>query len=222
MNLFGFLQPKTVFETSTPYNEKIEIVKILGTTKLRTYGGTQSVTYNSILSKSGYWKLAAEIIASKAPRAQNILFLGFGGGTAVYFVSKALPQARLVCVEIDAVVIDLAKQYFQIDKINNIQLVNADGFKFIEGPEKYDVIFADMFKGDYFVEIPNIDKFLNDLKNSTNLNGLVLFNYTFKKNDSVNLNAFIEKIKGIFGNAEFSLVSGAGEINNYLIYSFKN
>ena len=193
--------------------------------KMTSEGITQSYYYKNSLAKEGYWKKAANIIKAKAPNAQNILFLGLGGGTAVHYVSKDNPNAKLVCVETDNVVIEACQKYFDTDKINNLKIVNADAFEFLADPHKFgistgfDAVFADLFRGLFFVKIPDFDMFLKQLKNLINKNGLILFNYTFKKNDESSVQKFMQKIKEAFGNLDSEILRGRIETDNHLIYS---
>jgi len=188
-------------------------------------GITQSYYYKNPLAKEGYWKKAANIVKAQAPNAQNILFLGLGGGTAVHYVSKDNPNAKLVCIEIDEAVIEACQKYFDTDKINSLRIINADAFEFLTDPQKFgistsfDAIFADLFRGLFFVKIPDFDLFLKQLKSLTNKNGLILFNYTFKKGDEAGVQDFMQKIKEVFGNAESEILRGRIETDNHLIYS---
>ncbi|OGC48629.1 hypothetical protein A3A69_00505 [candidate division WWE3 bacterium RIFCSPLOWO2_01_FULL_37_15] len=225
MSVFDYFRYKVIFDKETPHNTRIQVISYLGMRKMTSEGITQSYYYKNPLAKEGYWKKAANIVKAQAPNAQNILFLGLGGGTAVHYVSKDNPNAKLVCIEIDEAVIEACQKYFDTDKINSLRIINADAFEFLTDPQKFgistsfDAIFADLFRGLFFVKIPDFDLFLKQLKSLTNKNGLILFNYTFKKGDEAGVQDFMQKIKEVFGNAESEILRGRIETDNHLIYS---
>ena len=225
MSIFDYFRYKVIFDKETPHNTRIQVISYMGMRKMTSEGITQSYYYKNSLAKDGYWKKAANIIKAKAQSAQNILFLGLGGGTAIHYVSKDNPNANLVCVEIDEVVIEACQKYFDTDKIKNLKIINADAFGFLADPQKFgitikfDAIFADLFRGLFFVEIPDFNLFLKQLKILTNKNGLILFNYTFKKGDESGVQIFMQKTKEVLGNVESEILRGRIETDNHLIYS---
>jgi spermidine synthase len=226
MNIFNLLKTQVLFEKESPYNGTVSVLRILGTTKLRTDGVTQSANYASFFAKSGYWSKAADIIKTHMPGAKRILFLGLGGGTSIHYIARYLPNAKLYCVEIDPIVIEACTKYFDLAKIANLEVITGDAFIFIENPQtfnvqpKFDVVFADTFRGGYFVPIPDLEKYLTQLKGITTEKGLVLFNYTFKKTEKEQAETFLAKIKQVFGNIQHEVLNGAAETDNYLIYAF--
>jgi len=224
LNILNFLTPQVLFDKPSKYNGEVKVIKILNTLKLRTDGVTQSANYKSQFAKDGYWKAAAKILTTNNPK--DILLLGLGGGTVINYLAEQLPNCNQVCVEIDDVVIEACNRYFDLSNIKNLIIVNADAFDFVATPNKYDcnkkfdAIFADTFRGGFFVKIPDLQLYLNQLKALLNPKGLVLFNYTFHKNDQENINAFISEIKSVFGNCAFEVIRGAATTDNYLIYAY--
>lgn len=222
MDLLGFLKPRIVFEKQSLYN-KVTVVNLLGTYTLKSDGVTQSAYYTSDFAKHGYWKKAADIITTKVEAPDRILFLGLGGGTSVHYLSKKYPKAALTAVEIDDVVIEAAKTYFEIDTIPNLAILSANAFDYVKNVKgtQFDVIFADMFMGGFFVSIPNKREFFTDISNILTPNGLLIFNYTFKKDDFGGSKVFIEELKTVFSQVNHTILKGAVETDNYLIYCQK-
>lgn len=85
------------------------------------------------------------------PGGGNIIMLGLGGGFIPGLFQKYLPQYNLTVVEIDPMVADLASVYFGFDPGLNVELVIADGRKYIESLplSSIDQIWLDAFGGDY-------------------------------------------------------------------------
>lgn len=83
------------------------------------------------------------------PRPENILAIGLGGGAIPMFLRAVLPDTHIDVVELDAAVVDAAKEYcgFQEDALLRAHV--ADGRAFIEadGPP-YDLILLDAYGAD--------------------------------------------------------------------------
>ena len=86
-------------------------------------------------------------------------------------------KGKITGVEIDSAVIAIANQYFGLDKINNVEIVIDDAFKYVlKTKETYDLIIIDIFQD---TAIPNFlfqDFFINRINSLLNLNGFILFN----------------------------------------------
>jgi spermidine synthase len=79
-------------------------------------------------------------------RQEDVLIVGLGGGGMVHFLQKYDPAVRIDAVEIDPLVVELADKYFGVRTGGNVNIVTADGLKFIaETEKKYDVIYMDAF-----------------------------------------------------------------------------
>ncbi len=76
----------------------------------------------------------------------DVLIVGLGGGAMVHFLRENDPQAKIDAVEIDPLVVRLAGEYFGVRSEGNVNVVTADGLKFIaEATKQYDVIYLDAF-----------------------------------------------------------------------------
>lgn len=74
------------------------------------------------------------LVLIDAPR--DVLLIGLGGGQQARFVHHNLPQLRMVAVEIDAVMVSLARQYFGLPPDDErLQVVTGDGAAFVAGLE---------------------------------------------------------------------------------------
>jgi spermidine synthase len=77
---------------------------------------------------------------------QDVLIVGLGGGGQIHFLQHYDAAIKIDAVEIDPLVVKLADQYFSVRKSETVNIVTADGLKFIaETPKKYDVIYLDAF-----------------------------------------------------------------------------
>jgi len=80
------------------------------------------------------------------PDPKRLLVVGLGGGTIPSFLHKHYPQTRIDAVDIDPVVVDVARQFFGFVEDATMKGYAEDGRKFIEErPNAYDLIFLDAF-----------------------------------------------------------------------------
>lgn len=77
---------------------------------------------------------------------RRFLAVGVGTATAVKHVHDRHPGADLVAVDIDGVVIDVAKRYFAAPVDDRVQWVEADARSYVPRlNETYDLVFVDAF-----------------------------------------------------------------------------
>ena len=83
------------------------------------------------------------------PEPKRILIVGLGGGSMPMFLRQAYPDLLIDNVEIDPVVVKMAKDYFGFAEDDKVKAIVGDGRKFIETTEnRYDIIFLDAFGSD--------------------------------------------------------------------------
>jgi predicted O-methyltransferase YrrM len=91
--------------------------------------------------------LLKTLVASK--KAGRILELGTGGGLATSWILEGMDgQARLVTIENNSALLDIAKQNLRDTRID---FVLADGYEWLRNyhGEPFDLIFADAMPGKY-------------------------------------------------------------------------
>jgi spermidine synthase len=92
--------------------------------------------------------MTASLMYSKD--VQSILEIGFGGGRTAWYLHRFLPNASITSVELDPVVVELAKKYFGVRDEPNFRVVNRDGRLFLsESKDRYDIILIDAYRGPF-------------------------------------------------------------------------
>ena len=156
-----------------------------------SYGSLQRIL------RIGLLKIGFERIA----KMNHILVLGVAGGSVIKTLNKEVGyKNKITGVEIDANVIEIANNYFELDKIPNLNIILDDAFEFVlKTKEKYDLIIIDIFQD---TKMPNFlfeRFFANRILEILESNGIFLFN-TMCLTDADNkrnadyLNLFDEKI----------------------------
>jgi spermidine synthase len=81
------------------------------------------------------------------PEPKRVLIVGLGGGSMVHYLQQTDPGVKIDAVEIDPLVVKLSADMFGTKPSENVNIVTADGFKFIAAAkdQTYDVIYMDAF-----------------------------------------------------------------------------
>lgn len=109
---------------------------------------------------------------------QNVLVLGVAGGSVIKtLVDEIGFRGKITGVEIDAEIIQIANEFFQLDQIPNLAIIIDDAFEFVlKTKETYDLIIIDIFQD---TAMPNFlfEKFfINRVGFLLSDNGFFLFN----------------------------------------------
>ena len=109
---------------------------------------------------------------------ESILVLGVAGGSVIKtLVDEIKFKGKITGIEIDQEIITIANDYFQLDKIPNLEIVIDDAFEYVLKTKlKYDLIIIDIFQD---TTMPNFlfeDFFIQRINSLLNLNGFILFN----------------------------------------------
>lgn len=109
---------------------------------------------------------------------KSILVLGVAGGSVIETLVEEIQfKGRITGVEIDADILQIAKDYFKIDRFANLELIADDAFEFIlKTKEHYDLIIIDIFQD---TQMPNFlfqDFFIQRINALLNTEGFILFN----------------------------------------------
>lgn len=109
---------------------------------------------------------------------KSVLVLGVAGGSVIKTLVEEIKfKGKITGVEIDDKVVDLANQYFGLDKIRNLDLIVDDAFNFVlKSQETYDLIIIDIFQDTNMPSFLFQDYFINRLHDILNINGFILFN----------------------------------------------
>ena len=102
---------------------------------------------------------------------KDILIVGAGCGMLGNIMNKIIPTAKINMVEINPLVIKIAKKYFNFKTNENINVKIMDGYKFIMNSPaaKYDLVILDVSSKDYtpkkFLTVKLVENVKRILKN---------------------------------------------------------
>ena len=172
--LFSYIIPIKIFKKKSERSKIIEVTWANGELVLDSentnysYGSLQRILRYG-LRNIGYDKIL---------KMDHILLLGVAGGSVIKtLVDEIEYKGKITGVEIDSEIIQIANQYFDLDKIKQLEIIIDDAFEFVlKTKNKYDLIIIDIFED---IKMPNFlfESFFSEricflLKN----HGFVLFN----------------------------------------------
>ncbi|MFM7023534.1 MAG: spermidine synthase [Flavobacteriales bacterium] len=214
---------KKLLSYFVPQKGKVYKSKISGQLELNWYDGKLMLdSENANYSYGALQRALAEglhhIGNSRVESFKQILVLGMGAGSVIETLRKDFQnKGKITAVEMDPVVVDIAKKYFRVDTFSNLYIVMQDAFVFVkESTSKYDFIIVDLFIDRQTPEQFSSPEFLESLIKMLSPEGRVLFNtvnvedeFTARNNKMISLfekTCSVEVLKGIEGGNDLILL----------------
>lgn len=196
------LLPKTLFETESLISGKIKVVQVGPERRLMVGGLVQSINFDAPDVGERIWgKLAAQIRNPKH-EIRNCLILGLGGGTVAHLLTKRFCPIPIDGVELDPVIVEIGKNFFDLDNLSNLKIIVADAADVLRNPrsyelrtKRYELIIVDLYCGSKYPIAAESPPFFAAIKKLLNSGGLIVFNHISTEKDS----AFEEKLDRNFG-----------------------
>jgi spermidine synthase len=143
---------RIVFETESPFNHIVVRDTDRGERELVFAGGT-AIQSAVRVGRPGDLVLAYTRVAmaglALVPEPRRILVIGLGGGSMPMFLHRAYPQATIDVAELDPVVAEVAKRFFDFREDARLKVHIGDGRAFVEKTRnRYDLIFLDAYGED--------------------------------------------------------------------------
>jgi spermidine synthase len=142
--VLSYLIPINIHTVKSDLSKSIEITWANGELVLDSentnysYGSLQRILRLG-LKTIGFDKIVA---------MEHVLVLGVAGGSVIKtLVNEIKFKGKITGVEIDPDIIKIANQYFNLDKVEQLEVVIDDAFEFVlKTKEKYDLIIIDIFQ----------------------------------------------------------------------------
>lgn len=142
--LFSYLFPLNILKQKSNLSKTLEVTWVNGELVLDSKNTNYSYGSLQRILRKGLKFIGFE----KIQKMDNILVLGVAGGSVIKtLVNEIHFKAKITGVEIDKNIIDIANEYFHLDKIQNLEIVIEDAFEFVlKTKNKYDLIIIDIFQ----------------------------------------------------------------------------
>ena len=122
--------------------------------------------------------LLTSVLAQQNPK--SILVIGLGAGTMPTLFRQLFPKAIVESLEIDAVVVKMAKQYFAFRETPKNAVHTLDARVFVKRAgrknKQYDLIIVDAFNGEYIPEHLMTKEFFEEVKTILSPRGVLASN----------------------------------------------
>lgn len=199
------------------------MVKVLKTDAF----GAQSAQYldsdELVFEYAKFYNLAGHI----QPNLQKALIIGGGAYSYPKVFLKKFPKASIDVVEMDPVLTDLSKKYFNLIEDPRLSIFHQDGRTFINQMDKeYDVVFMDAFNSLVPPFQLTTQEVAQKLFDHLSPNGVVLMNLISAINgeDGRFLQAEYATYKSVFPQVEIFAVDNfknPGSTDNVLLVAYK-
>jgi spermidine synthase len=102
------------------------------------------------------------------PAPRRVLIIGLGAGILPNVFSNILPDAEITVVEIDPVMVEIARRFFGFRTTDRVTVVEDDGAVFVRTAKRegasYDLVLLDAFSGDGLPTHLVSREFLSEIK----------------------------------------------------------
>lgn len=196
--LRSYVFPVIVDKRQSRFHPYLEVSLTRGKLMLNTalanysYGGLHRV-----------FQIAFDKIGLPGMAVKNVLILGFGGGSVATILRDELKMdAPITGVEQDYAIVQIAREFFDIDRLHTLNLIADDAMNYIRHCEaQYDLIAIDLYHDVSVPEQFESDEFLHHVSRCTMQGGLVFFNKVAATRKLYSEFLKLEaKLENIFGN----------------------
>lgn len=160
--------------------QDLEIWKSETTTEFRVAGAIHASHHRSRFLTGLAWDLiAAAALLRAAGPPRSVLMLGLAGGTACRVLRHLLPECRLTAIDIDAEIIDLARQHMDLAALD-LEIITTDAYPWLARNRRtFDVVIDDIYlagKTDVFRSRAWDPELLDHLRRAVAPGGLLAVN----------------------------------------------
>jgi len=194
----GGKNPKTVvlFDKESKYRRIRVVANIKGYVSLHFERdrGRQSVVK---LGDPGhlelaYTRMAFTALAFSKGTPKDVLIVGLGGGAMPMFLRKHYPGATIDIVELDPMVVEVAKEFFEFKEDAKMKVTTLDGRRYLRGlvdkkgryKKHYDFIFLDAYDAASVPFHLTTTEFLKVVRGALKPDGYVVSNIWSRANNA--------------------------------------
>lgn len=171
---FSYLFPISVHKQKSLVSKSINVVLFEGRLILDTPNTNYSYGSLQRILRFGLQKIGF----ANVQQMRHILVLGLAGGSVVKtLINEIGYNGKITAVDIDSEIVEIAKKYFNLDEINNLNIVVDDAQNFVQKTKSvYDLIIIDVFQDDVMPEFLFLPEFIEKVLSLLTSGGKILFN----------------------------------------------
>lgn len=195
-----FLRYYTVKEGRSPINGMFKVVMWLNRPRLIIGGMVQSGG-----NAQKIWHKAIHHLKTKRKKIRRVLIIGLGCGDVAFEIRRHYKKAKMTGVEIDSHVVEMARCYFDLATVKNLNITVADGIKYVaklarsKHPGKFDLIIVDAYLGNSMPRAFRTKTFFRQLAKLLTHDAAVIYNHLFLAEHKPQAEKFIKDMETEFG-----------------------
>ncbi|MBZ4044155.1 spermidine synthase [Flavobacterium hibisci] len=172
--VFSYLIPIKIFQKKSSRSKMIEVTWANGELVLDSENTNYSYGSLQRILRYGLRNIGFETIQ----KMNHILVLGVAGGSVIKtLIDEIQFKGKITGVEIDADMIQIANEYFNLSQIKQLEIIIDDAFEFVlKTKNQYDLIIIDIFED---TNMPNFlfERFFSErVLSLLKKQGFILFN----------------------------------------------
>ncbi len=150
------------------------------------------------------------------PETKSMLLIGVGGGYIPGVLHRHKPAVEVDAVDIDPMVVKVARRYFELPDYEGLTLHVADGRRFVdESTKQYDQIWLDAFDEEYIPPALSSKQFLEAAKARLTDGGILVENlhrsHPSFRSQMATADAVFERVWVFYGDLSDNAVLVAGD-----------
>ncbi len=187
--LLSYLWPFTK-EVSTQINGTLELTWMNGKKVLDSQNANYS--YGSLQKLLSYGLSLIDISVNS-----EILLLGLGGGSIIAPLRNTFGhQGKITAVEIDEVVIEIAKNEFNITSNRNLEIICEDAFFYVDHcVSQFEIIIIDIFIDNQVPKQFYENQFWKNLIPLLKPGGQIVFNAGINLKENIKIESLVSAVK---------------------------
>lgn len=172
--ILSFFVPVKVYQIESEINTSLEVTWNNGQLVLDSKNTNYSYGSLQRVMRIGLAHIGSNVVK----KSKSALILGVAGGSVIQTLRDEFDfKGKITGVELDKKIIEIANNYFGLNKFNDVEIINDDAQNFIsKTKEKYDLIVIDVFQDNIMPDFLFEENFVNNLKKILDKNGNILFN----------------------------------------------
>ncbi len=173
--LLSYLVPIKVYETPSNTSTNLEVTWNNGTLVLDSKHTNYSHGSLEKVLKKGMQHIGYKTLKD----VKSTLLLGVAGGSAIKILRNEIQnKGKIIGVDIDPKVIDIATTYFNLGDYQNFEMILEDARVFIaQNEQKFDFILIDIFEDNVMPNFLFESNFIDNIKRSMSKDSYILFNF---------------------------------------------
>lgn len=151
--------------------------------------------------------------------------LEFGAGSVASILTEEYEiNCKITGIEKDAVVINLAKKYFNIERFKKLELIHESAYTYVQHIEnKFDLIIMDIFIDETVPKMFREEKFLRNLNRILSNNGVLFYNFmTSSQTLKSEFKELLSCFETIFGRVFYYKIKTSDWPENTLLFYDRN